>query len=633
MLQLTDISKSFGSHTLFSGVTYRLQQGDRVGLVGVNGAGKTTLLKIIAGQESADHGSVTPDRGVQIGYLAQEHDTDTQVSVLAYVLRDPPDPDDHSYAGRAHQILTGLGFSGAQMEAPIAQLSGGFVMRVRLARLLLHRPSLLLLDEPNNHLDLESMTWLEGFLSNYPGAWVVVSHDRYFLNRTVASVAELTPNGLWVCPGNYDEYLEAREALQAQLDKMTAEHGKRVQEIQQFVTRFRAKASKAKQAQSRMKLLEKMEADHQEQLKQTRVESASRGEMHMHLPEPPRSGESVVQLKDGCKRFGDKVLYDKLNLQVYRGDRIALLGQNGAGKSTLLKILAQRLSLDSGQLLLGHQVYPYYFAQHQTDVLDASKTVLETLWTLMPKAPESRVRGILGAFLFPGDDVHKKVSVLSGGEKSRLVLATMLAQPVNFLLLDEPTNHLDLASRNILEYALSQFSGAMVIISHDRYFINRIATKIVHIDHGRTTEYAGDFDYFLWKQHQGHGDPDPNEEDHDGGASARRSKDGNHRTLSANDASSTRHAEERASNAAAEWRDRKTAQRETAKRIKEAARLEADIQTSEARIKAIDEQLCLVEVFSDATKCRHLMGEREELQERVEALYAAWSATTETLEP
>jgi ATP-binding cassette subfamily F protein 3 len=358
-------------------------------------------------------------------------------------------------------------------------------MRAALARLLLLRPSLLLLDEPTNHLDLESLAWLEGYLGGYEGAVVVVSHDRYFLNRMVTSIADLSAAGLAVYPGSYDDFLVEREARQALREAQARSQARRVAEIERFIERFRYKATKARQVQSRIKMLDRIE--------RIEVEAEAR-QIRLSFPAPPRTGRRVAALRDAHKAYGDHVVYAGVDLEVERGERVALVGVNGAGKSTLLRMLAGVLPFERGERVLGTGVTVHYYAQHQLDALDPRRTILEELAAAAPDAGQTRLRTILGAFLFSGDAVEKRIAVLSGGEKARVALARMLVRPAPFLCLDEPTNHLDLASRERLEAALDAFPGTIVFISHDRYFINRLATRVVEVAGGRLQSYVGSYD-------------------------------------------------------------------------------------------------------------------------------------------
>jgi ATP-binding cassette subfamily F protein 3 len=524
LISVESIAKSFGGQVLFRDLSWRIGERERIGLVGPNGVGKTTLCRILAGLDEPDAGQVSRPRATTVGYLAQEAATVGEGSVLAEALagfsevwaleRDmeevaaaltttPTETLTARYGDLQHRfealggyrlenqaraILSGLGFRPDELGRPLTEFSGGWRMRAALARLLLVAPSLLLLDEPTNHLDLESLAWLEDFLTSYAGTVVVVSHDRYFLNRMVTSIAELSAAGLTVYPGDYDDYLVEREARHALLEAQARNQAKRIEEIERFIERFRYQATKARQVQSRIKMLERVE--------RIEVPGAAR-RIHFKFPEPPRTGRRVATLTGVHKAYGDNVVYAGVDFAVERGQRVALVGENGAGKSTLLKVLAGVLPFERGERMLGAHVAVHYYAQHQLDALTPANTVLEELIAAAPALPHTRLRTILGAFLFSGDAVDKKVAVLSGGEKARLALAKMLVRPAALLCLDEPTNHLDLASREILEDALAGFPGTIVFISHDRYFINRIATEVTHVDHGRLTRYLGGYDDHL----------------------------------------------------------------------------------------------------------------------------------------
>jgi ATP-binding cassette, subfamily F, member 3 len=524
VIQLDAVAKGFGGQALFRDVTWQIGARERIGLVGPNGVGKTTLCRILAGQETPDSGRVSRPRATTVGYLPQEVAGAVAGSVLAEALGGFADvwalehemeqvavalaaaPDDvltarygdlqhrfeasggYHLESRARAILTGLGFRPDEVGRPLAEFSGGWRMRAALARLLLLAPSLLLLDEPTNHLDLASLAWLEEFLTGYEGAVVVVAHDRYFLNRMVTCIAELTPSGVTLYRGDYDDYLVEREARRALTEARARNQAKRIAEIERFIERFRYQATKARQVQSRVKMLDRID--------RIEVEADAR-RIHFAFPEPPRTGRRVATLAGLRKAYGDNVVYEGVDFAVERGERVALVGANGAGKSTLLRILAGALPFDAGERALGAHVEVHYYAQHQLDALDPARTVLEELEAVAPTLPGTRLRGILGAFLFSGDAVDKKVAVLSGGEKARLALARMLVRPAALLCLDEPTNHLDLASREVLEAALAGFPGTIVFISHDRYFINRIATVVVEVATGRLTRYLGSYDDYL----------------------------------------------------------------------------------------------------------------------------------------
>src|SRR5213080_1816799 len=388
----------------------------------------------------------------------------------------------------ARAILGGLGFRTDEVTRPLAEFSGGWRMRAALARLLLLHPSILLLDEPTNHLDLESLGWLESFLADYDGTVVVVSHDRYFLNRMVTSIADLGPAGLVVYPGDYDDFLVEREARRELLEAQARNQAKRIAEIERFIERFRYQATKARQVQSRIKMLERIE--------RVEVGREARG-IRFAFPAPPRTGRRVAALRAARKAYGDNVVYAGVTFEVERGERVALVGPNGAGKSTLLRLLAGVLPLDGGERALGAHVAVHYYAQHQLDALTPALTVLEELERAAPELGQTRLRTILGAFLFSGDTVDKKIAVLSGGEKARVALAKMLVRPAALICMAEPTNHLDLAAREVLEQALVTFPGTIVFISHDRYFINRLATTVVEIIRGTLTRHPGNYDDYL----------------------------------------------------------------------------------------------------------------------------------------
>jgi ATP-binding cassette subfamily F protein 3 len=528
MIRLERVARRYGARVVFEELSWLVPRAARIGLVGPNGAGKTTLLHLLSGQEAPDAGEVHRPSSFCAGYLPQEVEAVADGTVLEVALSGYPDvarietelerlaedlastaAEDPRLAERtsrygalreryealggdrlevrARAILDGLGIEAESLERPLRLLSGGWRMRVVLARLLLGEPDLLLLDEPTNHLDLAALEWLEGFLGDYAGAFVVVSHDRYLLNRVAGSIVELDRGRLTTYTGNYETYLSTRAAELEAREKVAREQAREIERVERFIERFRYKASKARQVQSRIRALEKIE--------RVRVE-APRATIRFGFLPAPRTGDVVARVERVGKRFGERVVLDQAQLELRRGDRLALVGPNGCGKSTLLKLLAGRLDPDHGRVELGHHVVPQLYGQHQLEELDAQRSVLEELEALVPPGERARLRTLLGGFLFHGDDVNKRVGVLSGGEKARVALARMLVRPANLLLLDEPTNHLDLEGREVLEEALNEYDGTLVVVSHDRYLINRIATKVAGFDRGRIDVVPGDYDEY-----------------------------------------------------------------------------------------------------------------------------------------
>ncbi len=522
----------YGARVLFDGLDWLVSPGDRVGIVGGNGTGKSTLLKILHGSEPLDAGSIERQKSIRIGYLPQEglafsgrtvfeecasvfqeakaleRELDELAERMAVVDTSGPDfqavldryewcssrfqaLDGYTTEARVGTVLGGLAFPRKDWNRPCDEFSGGWQMRIALAKLLLEKPNLLLLDEPTNHLDLEARNWLESYLESYPHAYIVISHDRFFLDATVRKVVHLWNRKAHLYTGNYSKFEKLRDERLEQIRAAYRNQRDRIEQLEAFISRFRYKASKAKQVQSRIKELEKME----------RVEIPSEEKtIHFRFPQPPPSGRVVVELRDVAKSYGDNQVFERVSLRVERGDRIALVGANGAGKSTLIRILAGIEPLTAGMRKEGYRVGIDYFAQDQYRALNPDAVLFEDLLGQAPLMGESQLRGLLGCFLFSGDDAFKRIRVLSGGERNRYALARLLLQPSNFLLLDEPTNHLDLRAKEVLLPALLDFDGTMVFVSHDRYFIDRLANKVVHVGDGDLEVFPGGYEEFLWSR-------------------------------------------------------------------------------------------------------------------------------------
>ena len=518
MLTISQLSKSFGGRVLFENASLQVNRGDRVGLVGPNGAGKSTLFSLILGEASPDDGQVNLERSASIGYLPQESAPAGDETVLELACSispelaraqrimktTPEDSPEHHEAfavfdehngwqlePKAKRILAGLAFRTSDFDRPAKALSGGWVMRAHLARLLVMEPDLLLLDEPTNHLDLESLVWFQEYLVNYSGAILMISHDREFLNALVGSIVEISQRRLSRYRGNWDKYVTEKVAREEQQLAAYKNQQKEIDALQTFADRFRAKASKASQAQSKLKQIERME--------KIEAPTSSQKTVHFHFPQPPRSGVRAVTLKNVDHAYGDLVVYKGLDFQAERGQRTVLVGPNGAGKSTLIKLLAGVLPLQSGELALGHNVKVGYFSQYRVEMLNARHTVLESVQDMENPPSEQEARTVLGSFLFTGDDAFKPVAVLSGGEKTRLALVKLLLNPPNLLLMDEPTTHLDVGSIDALIGALKQYEGTLIFISHDVHFIKAIATSVLHISAGALTPYPGGYEYYLDK--------------------------------------------------------------------------------------------------------------------------------------
>ena len=537
MIQLSSAGKRYGHKLLFEDADWLITPESRIGLVGANGTGKSTIMKILAGLETLDYGSISRAKGISAGYLPQDGLTLTGRSIFAecmsvfdelHAIEKEMESLTHSmseldhtgaeYSGVADRyqqlehefragdgytleaevgkVLTGLGFHRDDWTRQTEEFSGGWQMRIALAKLLLQKPNLLLLDEPTNHLDLEARNWLEDYLGSYPYAYVLISHDRYFLDVTVKRIIEIWNKRLHTYAGNYDQYLAAKTMRKEQLESAYKTQRERIDQLEVFINRFRYTATKAKQVQSRIKELAKME----------RIEIPEEEKtVHFSFPQPKPSGRIVAEFSSVAKSYGGRgtdehPVFANVNFMIERGERVALVGVNGAGKSTLIKLLAGQEPLTAGEFKLGHNVEPDYFAQDQYKELDPEARILDDLGEMSPASTQTQLRSLLGCFLFSGDDVFKRIGVLSGGERNRYALLRMLLHPANFLLLDEPTNHLDLRAKDVLLEALMKYTGTVVFVSHDRYFIDKLATRVFEIGDGKVEIYPGNYEDYLWRK-------------------------------------------------------------------------------------------------------------------------------------
>ena len=640
MLTVSKISKGFGQKTLFTDISLRLLRGERLGLVGPNGAGKTTLFSIILGDAEPDSGLIELERDTKIGFLPQESaptgeetvaelatSVSPEMTEIYKTLREHPSPDDearidamerfvdldgYNLEAKAKRILAGLAFRAEDFDIPAHTLSGGWIMRAHLARLLVMEPDLLMLDEPTNHLDLETLSWFQNQLKRYSGAILSISHDREFLNAICDGIVEIAHGNLNRYHGGYEDYLTQKAEREAQHRAAYNNQQREIAHLEDFIRRFRAKASKASQAQARVKTLEKME--------RIAAPLSDADTISFSFPQPQRSGQRVATLENVKQAYGDHVVYTDLSLQIEKGETIVLVGPNGAGKSTLLKILSGAAPIQAGTRDLGHNVTVGYFSQQRVDVLNIERTVLdEAMERIENGMNEQKVRGILGAFLFRGDDVFKRVKVLSGGEKSRLALVKLLLAPPNFLLLDEPTTHLDMASIDALIGALKEYSGTLVFVSHDVHFIRAIAETTVQIQAGSTTQYAGNYDYYLRKS----------------GASSEQSglvaglknarPDGSSETTGKREKVS---AKDRRRRAAEERKNASTGRGGVEKRV---AKLEAEVTELEKQQTEISKQLEDPKSYSNPERAKELNIQVSRISKRLGEKNYEWESAAEEL--
>ena len=637
ILACQQISKAFGTHQVLNEISFHIEDNEKATIVGVNGAGKTTLLKIIMGEMSADDGEVIVSKGKTIGYLAQHQDTGSDNTIYDEVLTAKREviameekirrlekdmkhaegdtltsmmneystlthrfelADGYAWRSEITGVLKGLGFAEEDFTKKVAKLSGGQKTRVFLGKLLLTRPDIILLDEPTNHLDMDSIRWLEGFLANYKGAVLVISHDRYFLDKVVTKVIDLDHGKAVTYRGNYTTYSQKKEAI---IEAQIREYENQQQEIkhqEEVIAKLKSfnREKSIKRAESREKMLEKMEL----------VEKPITYEPKIRIRFEPcvESGNDVLMVDNLSKSFGNQLLFHELHMDIKRGEKVALIGKNGTGKTTILKIINKYLAADTGRIALGAKVRIGYYDQEQ-QVLHDEKTIFEEISDAYPALTHTRIRNLLAAFLFTGDEVFKRISSLSGGEKGRVSLAKLMLSNANFLILDEPTNHLDLYSKEILEDAIRNYEGTVFYVSHDRYFINKTATRILDLTDKGLINYKGDYDYYLEKKEEGLIVPDS--------ASIQKTE-----TVAAT-----------AGNSKEDWKQKKEAEREARKRANDLKKCETRIAELEAKLEELDETMALPENASSSAKLLELSREQSLVSDELEKLYELWETLAE----
>ena len=681
MIQLSSAGKRYGHKLLFEDADWLITPESHVGLVGANGTGKSTVMKILAGLESLDYGQISRTKGISAGYLPQDgltlsgrsifaecmsvfdelHAMEMEMealthsmSVLDHTSQEYADVADryqrleHEFRARdgytleaeVGKVLTGLGFSRDDWARQTEEFSGGWQMRIALAKLLLQKPNLLLLDEPTNHLDLEARNWLEEYLTSYPYAFVLISHDRYFLDVTVDRIIEIWNKKLHTYVGNYDQYLAAKTARKEQLESAFKTQRDRIEQLEVFINRFRYTATKAKQVQSRIKELDKIE----------RIEIPEEEKVvHFSFPQPKPSGRIVAEFSSVAKTYGEDgpnehKVFANVNFMIERGERIALVGVNGAGKSTLIKLLARTEPLTAGEYKLGHEVLLDYFAQDQYKELDTEARILDDLGELSPSSTQTQLRSLLGCFLFSGDDVFKRIGVLSGGERNRYALLKMLLHPANFLLLDEPTNHLDMRAKDVLLEALMKYTGTVVFVSHDRYFIDKLATRVFEIGDGKVELYPGNYEDYLWRKEGGAARQTASEHDLIGELAAIRSMSGMAGDFvkpgfvkpgyGKEDAKSRAGANGATGNGEAPKLDAGESKGKRLNPIKR-KQMEDRVREVEREIAKTEDTVGQIEIhlqtFVSAEETQRLSGDLERLKEQLQSLMKEWEELSEAL--